>query len=213
MITLAESTILISAGPTHEAIDPVRYLGNRSSGKMGVALAAAALALGARVILILGPVSLAPPPGCTVIPVISAEEMYQAVKKYISEVDLFISAAAVADYKAFEMSPQKIKKSDDTLTLKLVKNVDILKSLSEIPHHARLVGFAAETENLLENAEKKLREKHLDAIIANPVGFDQGFEAEEQSAVLIFKNGEQIQFDQQSKKSLAMKILQSLKKL
>lgn len=181
-------TILITAGPTREAIDPVRYLTNRSSGKMGYALADAARLKGHRVILISGPTSLDVPDRIDFIPVESAADMYQAVAYWIGKCEVAIFAAAVADYRAAEIAPQKIKKSGETLTLELVRTADILGSArSEFSFAGTLVGFAAETENVLENAQGKRVRKQCDLVIANDVSRAEiGFDSSENEVTLVY---------------------------
>ncbi len=169
MRRLEGKTVLVTAGGTREPIDPVRYIGNHSSGKMGYAVAGAAIEAGARVILVSGPVSLEPPPGAEVVPVGSASEMYQAVMEHFPACDVVIKAAAVADYRPEQSSEHKIKKSGGDLVLKLVQNPDILKELGKIKGDKLLVGFAAETRDLLDNAAEKLQRKNLDMLIANDV--------------------------------------------
>ena len=183
--TLRGKTILINAGPTQEALDPVRYLSNYSSGKMGYALARSAYYQGARVILISGPSALIPPPFCEVIQVKSAAEMQGAVHTKINEVDVFIACAAICDFKPSQVSAQKIKKHQAHLNLKLIQNSDIISSVSHLQKKPFVLGFAAETENVLENAQKKLRDKYLDAIIANQVGENLGFNQEEQAVFIL----------------------------
>ena len=162
--------ILITAGPTREALDPVRFLTNRSSGKMGYALAEAARAAGHEVILISGPVNLSAPQGITLISVESAKEMFLAVEAQISKVTVAIFAAAVADYRPATKANQKIKKSSNLLTLELERTEDILGSARQVfGFSGLLVGFAAETENLIVNAHDKLTRKGCDLIIANDV--------------------------------------------
>ncbi len=181
-------TILITAGPTREAIDPVRYISNKSSGKMGYALAESAAAMGHRVILVSGPTSLDIPDGVDYIPVESAQEMFHAVEDYIQKVQIAIFAAAVADYRPASVPEQKIKKHTDTLTLELVKNPDILGSArSHFNYSGTLVGFAAETENLENNARLKLQRKRCDLIVANDVSRkDIGFDVQENEVLLVF---------------------------
>lgn len=165
-------TLLITAGPTREPIDPVRYLSNHSSGKMGYAIAAAAAKKGHRVILISGPTNIDIPDGVDFIPVETAQEMYEAVKGWISVCEIAIFAAAVADFRIAHYSEQKIKKAvdQDTMSLELVKNIDILGSVREdFGYQGVLAGFAAETENVLENARAKLTRKNCDLIFANDV--------------------------------------------
>jgi phosphopantothenoylcysteine decarboxylase/phosphopantothenate--cysteine ligase len=181
-------TILITAGPTREAIDPVRFLSNRSSGKMGYAMAEAAAEAGHRVILISGPTQLDIPDRVDYIPVESAAEMYEAVKHWIGKTEIAIFAAAVADYRPASVPEQKMKKNDDTMTLKLVKNPDILGSArNKFNYRGVLVGFAAETENLEDNARGKLDSKGCDLIVANDVSRkDIGFDTHENEVLLVF---------------------------
>lgn len=181
-------TILITAGPTREAIDPVRYLTNRSSGKMGYALAEAAQNRGHRVILISGPTLIDVPDGIDFIPIESAADMHQAVQHWIKKVDLAIFAAAVADYQPATIANQKIKKTGDTMTLELVRTPDILGATrSEFGFQGTLVGFAAETENVEENALGKLERKGCDLVIANDVSRkDIGFDSSENEITLIY---------------------------
>lgn len=162
---LAGVNVTITAGPTREAIDPVRYISNHSSGKMGYALARAAMEAGANVVLISGPVALEPPPRVRLVPVESARQMLDACQ--VAPGDIFISVAAVADYRPTDVAAEKIKKSADTLDLQLVKNPDILATLSLSANRPFCVGFAAETENLEAHARKKLAAKQLDLIFAN----------------------------------------------
>ncbi len=169
-LALSGKNLLITAGPTREAIDPVRYLSNHSSGKMGFAIADAATKMGASVTLVAGPVSLTANPDVKRIDVSSANDMLDAVMQQVSTSDVFISVAAVADYRLEEVKEQKIKKSDDTMQLTLVRNPDILKSVSTLPNRPFCLGFAAETENVEEHARGKLKNKNLDMIAANNVG-------------------------------------------
>jgi phosphopantothenoylcysteine synthetase/decarboxylase len=170
--------LLITAGPTREPLDPVRYLSNRSSGKMGYALASAAAERGHAVTLISGPVNLPAPTGVEVISVITAQEMYEAVKEHLRGQDAAIFSAAVADYRPAQIQPQKIKKSADRFTLELERTPDILGAArSTFGFSGVLIGFAAETENLIANATDKLTRKRCDLIVANQVstpgiGFD-----------------------------------------
>jgi phosphopantothenoylcysteine decarboxylase/phosphopantothenate--cysteine ligase len=176
---LKNKKVLITAGPTQEALDPVRYLTNYSSGKMGYALAASFYYQGAQVILISGPSALKPPQFCKFIAVRSAEEMQAQVLEHVAMVDIMIACAAVGDFRPKKYQLQKIKKDKKNLTLELTKNDDILKKISTHKHRPLLIGFAAETENIIENAKKKLKAKKLDMIIANQVGPNLGFGAEE----------------------------------
>ena len=159
--------MLVTAGPTYEAIDAVRGMTNLSSGKMGYAVARAAVESGADVVLVSGPVCLPPPAALKLVSVTSAEEMFAAVKDQISHVDIFVSVAAVADYRAKTVSGQKTKKTGNNITLELTPNPDILEYATSLPQPPFCVGFAAETENLEENAEAKRRKKKLPLLAAN----------------------------------------------
>jgi len=162
--------LVVTAGPTYEAIDPVRFIGNRSSGRMGYAIATAAQEAGANVTLISGPSHLQPPELANFIAVESAEEMQQAALSTINDCHIYISTAAVSDYRVKNIAPHKIKKTEDTLTLQLTKNDDILSAVANHTSRPYIVGFAAETENITENAKDKLIRKNLDMIVANDVG-------------------------------------------
>lgn len=195
--------ITITAGPTREAIDPVRYISNHSSGKMGYALAAAAQQLGAEVTLISGPVTLPAPPGVNVIHVESAEQMLAAAQA--QTMDVFVSCAAVADYRPAEVSQQKIKKEQkgDDAQLTLVKNPDILKTIATQPQPPFCIGFAAETEKVRQHALDKLRRKQLKLIVANDVSDKQiGFNSDNNAVTVYWQDGEQ-SFAAQSKQNLA----------
>lgn len=195
--------ITITAGPTREAIDPVRYISNHSSGKMGYALAAAAQQLGAEVTLISGPVTLPSPPGVNVIHVESAEQMLAAAQA--QTMDVFVSCAAVADYRPAEVSQQKIKKEQkgDDAQLTLVKNPDILKTIATQPQPPFCIGFAAETEKVRQHALDKLRRKQLKLIVANDVSDKQiGFNSDNNAVTVYWQDGEQ-SFAAQSKQNLA----------
>ena len=187
---LSGQQVLITAGPTREAIDPVRYLSNRSSGKMGYALARAAREAGASVTLISGPVTLDVPEGIRLIKVESAKEMHAAVMQQVDAANIFIACAAVADYGATEFAKEKIKKSADSMQLVLKKNPDILAEVAAMTPGPFTVGFAAETESLLQNARNKLLNKKLDLIAANQVGANLGFEQEDNSLTVIWQNGQ-----------------------
>jgi phosphopantothenoylcysteine decarboxylase/phosphopantothenate--cysteine ligase len=199
---LTGKTVVITAGPTREPIDPVRYITNRSSGKMGYAMARAAAAQGAEVILISGPVNLPEPPGVVVRNVLSAQEMYDATHACIGAADIFIGAAAVADYRPAEMQQQKIKKSDESMRIDLVRCPDILASVAGLDAGPFAVGFAAETEKVDDYARSKLEKKNLDMIIANRVGDDCGFDTDENSVNVIWPDGEQ-HFAETGKSELA----------
>ena len=184
--------ILVTAGPTTEHIDPVRFITNRSSGKMGYALARAALRRGAEVVLVSGPTSIKPPPGIHFCPVQTAEEMKKAVLEHRSGCHMIIKAAAVSDYRPKEMARQKVKKGADSVSLHMVKNPDILALLGQTKkdHPCILVGFAAETENLLNNAQKKIAAKNLDMIVANDVSRkDAGFQTDTNAVKIIYADG------------------------
>jgi phosphopantothenoylcysteine decarboxylase/phosphopantothenate--cysteine ligase len=203
---LAGRTVLVTAGPTREPLDPVRYITNRSSGKMGYAIASAAHALGARVILISGPVSLQDPRGTDVVQVETAAEMHAATHERIAEADIFIAAAAVSDYRPAETSAQKIKKTRDTMTLELVRSPDILASVAALEDAPFTVGFAAETENVRDYARGKLENKKLDMIVANRVGADCGFDYDDNAAELLWGGGEKA-FDKMPKSELAAALM------
>ncbi|HIF51134.1 MAG TPA: bifunctional phosphopantothenoylcysteine decarboxylase/phosphopantothenate--cysteine ligase CoaBC [Thiotrichaceae bacterium] len=203
---LTGSRILVTAGPTREAIDPVRYISNRSSGKMGYAVAMAALEAGADVSLISGPVNLPEPERVKVTNVSSAAEMHSAVMQKISDTDIFISAAAVADYSLETISQQKIKKSSDSFELKLKKNPDILLEVAALQSAPFSVGFAAETENLESNAQLKLRSKKLDMIAANLVGDNAGFDVDTNAMTVFWKTGQK-QLQQAPKNRLARNLI------
>ena len=183
--SLAGRTVLVTAGPTQEAIDPVRYLSNRSSGKMGYAIAQAAAEAGAKVILISGPTALATPTRVQRIDVRSAQQMRDAVMQHVNGSDIFISTAAVADYRPVQIADQKIKKTENTLTLELQRNPDILAEVVALKDGPFTVGFAAETENLEQHARDKLERKGLDMIAANQVGEGLAFEADENALLII----------------------------
>ncbi len=188
---LASRRIMVTAGPTREAIDPVRFISNRSSGRMGYAIAAAAAEAGASVLLVSGPVSLATPARVRRIDVESAAEMHAAVMHNIADIDIFISVAAVADYRADSVAQQKLKKTTEILSLELTPNPDILADVAALPDAPFTVGFAAETQALESNARNKLREKKLDMIAANAVGQQQGFDQEDNALQVLWMQGEQ----------------------
>jgi len=206
---LAGRTVLITAGPTREPLDPVRYLSNRSSGKMGYALAAAARDAGADVILVTGPVALEPPPGVDTIAVETAEAMYGSVHDRVAEADIFIAAAAVADYRPVSAAGEKIKKSAPEMAVELTRTRDILASVAALPRGPFSVGFAAETDRLEEYAIDKLEAKRLDMIVANRVGGGLGFEADE-NAVEIFWRGGSLSLPTAPKTALARQIVSAI---
>ena len=211
---LKGQTFLITAGPTQEALDPVRYLSNRSSGKMGYALAEAALKRGAKVILISGPVAIAPPVGCHFVQVRTAQEMYDAVFAHLEPATVIVKCAAVADYRPVRQSSQKIKKTDGPVSLELERTPDILAELGQKRGNRLLIGFAAETENLRDYATQKLESKNCDMIVANLVGQpDSGFESDSNEVLLALKSGEFILIAKASKREVADKILDEVLKL
>lgn len=203
---------LITAGPTIEAIDPMRYLTNHSSGKMGYAIAEAAARRGADVTLVSGPTQLSCPKGVKRIEVGSALEMYDAVHQYFEQADVVIKSAAVADFRPSQISSQKIKKNGDHMILELVPNPDILKSLGERKTHQVLVGFAAETQNVIEYAKEKIKKKHLDFIVANNISVkDAGFKGDTNIVTLIDKEGRIMAYEKMSKSKLGHIILDKVK--
>ena len=200
---------LVTAGPTREPIDPVRYISNRSSGKMGYAIAEAALEARHDVILISGPVSLMAPRGAKSIFVSTSDEMFDAVHRQAEECDVCILCAAVADYKPANVSSTKIKKRDERLSLELVRTRDILNSLArQRDRQFLLVGFAAETDHVEENAAQKLREKNCDIIIANDVSSAKsGMESDVNEVTILFRNGERQRISQAPKKNIARELV------
>jgi len=206
--------ILITAGPTREPIDPVRYLTNRSSGKMGYAIAAAAQKAGHQILLISGPTDLDIPPSVDFIPVETAAEMEQAVAQQISKMDAAIFSAAVADYTISTPSPQKIKKHGDTLNLELTKTTDILGSArTSYNFSGKLIGFAAESENLETNARLKLTKKNCDLIVANNISLPGlGFDSDQNKILLCYPE-KTIELPENSKEHLATHIVEALEQL
>jgi phosphopantothenoylcysteine decarboxylase/phosphopantothenate--cysteine ligase len=193
---------LITAGPTREPIDPVRYISNRSSGKMGYAIAEAALDAGHDVILISGPVNLAPPRNVKFISVSTSDEMFDAVHRYADESDVCVLCAAVADYKPAQVSPLKIKKRAAQVSLELIRTHDILDSLGRQQNRKfLLVGFAAETDHLEANATKKLRAKNCDIIVANDARI--AMESDENELLILFRDREMKKISRASKQNLA----------
>ncbi len=203
---------LITAGPTREALDPVRYLSNRSSGRMGFALAAAAAAAGHRVTLIAGPVGLITPPGVMRVDVVSAQEMCEAVKALLPGCEAAIFSAAVADYRPVNPSTQKIKKSAGTMTLTLEKTTDILGSVrGGFGWQGYLVGFAAETEELVRHAREKLERKGCDLIVANDVSQpDTGFDSPDNAVTLLFRDGGMCELPRMAKDVLAALLIEQI---
>ena len=207
---LSGKTVLITAGPTREAIDPVRYITNRSSGKMGYAIASAAQALGANVQLVSGPVALDNPQGVEREWVESASEMHKKTMSLAANADIFIATAAVADYSPADIATQKIKKDKDQpnqeVTLVLSTNKDILSDVSHAFPDLFSVGFAAETENLIANAQAKMQRKKLDMIVANQVGKNQGFDQDTNQIEILWQGG-QLSIPEKSKQALAFELM------
>ncbi|MEG1479317.1 MAG: bifunctional phosphopantothenoylcysteine decarboxylase/phosphopantothenate--cysteine ligase CoaBC, partial [Clostridiales bacterium] len=208
---LAGKSFLISAGPTIEPIDPVRYITNRSSGKMGYALAKAAISRGAKVTLVSGTVNIQPPPKVKVVNVISAQEMAKAMAENYEAADIVIMAAAVADYRVAAVATEKIKKSETEMTLKLVKNDDILANLGAKKQHQYLVGFAAETSDIKENALNKLKKKNLNMIVANDVTQKgAGFDVDTNIVTIYTNDNKVLNVDLTTKENLANIILEEI---
>jgi len=204
--------VAITAGPTREAMDPIRHLSNASTGAMGIALAQEAAARGADVTLILGPTALLPPAGVRTIRVVTAQEMFEAAIADATGADLTIASAAVADWRPAEQSAHKLKKSDADLNVRMVRNPDILKTLGERKGGTFLVGFAAETQAHEQNALDKLRNKNLDAIAVNDVSEERGFGAVENTLTLLFSGGEREELGTGSKPLLAARMLDAISK-
>jgi phosphopantothenoylcysteine decarboxylase / phosphopantothenate---cysteine ligase len=209
---LAGETVLITAGPTREKIDPVRYLTNRSSGRMGYALAEAALRRGARVLLVTGPTALKPPGAAEVISIESGDQMREAVLRLLPEASIVIKTAAVADYRPKSAASQKIKRSGP-MTLELDPTTDILSEIARHKQSQIVIGFAAETQNFLENARKKLSAKSLDAIVVNDVSHDGvGFDSD-RNAVTIITQSEVIEVPETTKWEVAQRVLDQVVRL
>jgi phosphopantothenoylcysteine decarboxylase / phosphopantothenate---cysteine ligase len=205
----AGETVLVSAGPTREKIDPARYITNRSSGRMGYALAEAALRRGARVLLVSGPTSLTPPAAAEVTRIESAEQMHDAVLKLLPESTIVIKTAAVSDYRAKTVVEQKIKRKGP-LSLQLEATPDILKEISSRKQSQIIVGFAAETENVLENARQKLTAKNLDAIVVNDVSREGiGFDSD-RNQVTIITHDEVVEVPETTKWEVAQRVLDQI---
>lgn len=206
---LSGKSVLITAGPTKEPIDPVRFITNRSSGKMGYSLAEAAIDAGAIVTLITGPVDIEPPMKCNAIPVETAKEMHEAVMHHVNKKDIYIGTAAVSDYRPARKNETKLKKDDkgSPLILELVENQDILKSVSELDERPYVVGFAAETNDLIKNAKTKFKNKGLDLIVANDVSDKSiGFDSDDNAVTLITKSRNLV-IEKESKRKIAKRII------
>ncbi|HUU53915.1 MAG TPA: bifunctional phosphopantothenoylcysteine decarboxylase/phosphopantothenate--cysteine ligase CoaBC [Armatimonadota bacterium] len=204
--------VLVTAGPTREPLDPVRFISNRSSGKMGYALAEAAAGRGAAVTLVSGPTSLPRPAGCEVVPVETTEQMYEAVLGRFPECDVFLAAAAPADYAPDAVAPQKLKKTAEPLTIELKPTADILAECGRRKKPEQLLaGFAAETENLIPSAQEKLRSKNLDMIVANDVSRgDAGIDSDWNAGYLLFRDGRNVELPVMEKSAFAQRILEAV---
>lgn len=204
--------VVVTAGPTIVPIDPVRILTNRSSGKMGYSIAEEARDRGAEVVLISGPTSLRKPNGIKVIDIKTNEDMFNAIKNEFKDADIVIKSAAVADYKAKNYSNEKIKKTGDDLNLIFERDRDILKTLGDMKENQILVGFAAESSNLKENAKGKLDRKNLDYIVANDISKSEtGFASDENKVTIISKSGEEVSLEKMSKREVAKNIFDIIK--
>jgi len=206
---LERETILITAGPTREPIDPVRYLSNRSSGRMGYAIAEAAAQRGARVILVSGPVSIPAPAGVELVGVETAQQMYDAVLDRLQESTVIVKCAAVADYRPASIADQKIRKTAGEIALQLEPTADILTELGKRKENRVLIGFAAETENLRESAMRKLEAKNCDMIVANKA--PEAFDSEMNQVALVFRNGEIQELPRAAKREIANQILDRIR--
>ena len=212
---LEGEVVLITAGPTQEPLDPVRYITNRSSGKMGYAIASAALERGARVILVSGPVHIPEPPGAELIHVNTAVEMHKAVMEHMDAATMIVKSAAVADYHRADPPKQKVKKTAARLSLELDPTPDILAEAGKKKGDRLLVGFAAETENLVEEARRKMESKNCDMVVANLVGQGEGsgFESDENEVVLVLRTGGTIPVRRAAKTEIAQRILDEMLRL
>lgn len=211
---LRGETVLVTAGPTQEPLDPVRFISNRSSGRMGYALAEAAVARGARTILISGPVQIPPPSGVELIPVQTAKEMRDEVFEHLKPATIVIKAAAVADFHLAKVPVQKMKKTAARISLELDPTPDILAELGRKKEDRLLIGFAAETENLQQEARRKLESKNCDMVVANLVGgADTGFESEQNEVLLVLRTGETLRVAKAAKREVADRIFDETLKL
>jgi phosphopantothenoylcysteine decarboxylase/phosphopantothenate--cysteine ligase len=205
---------VVTAGPTREAIDPVRFISNRSSGKMGYAIAEAALARGNEVTLISGPASIAAPRGMQLVSITTSDELYDAVHRAVRACDVLVMCAAVSDYKPAAPAKRKMKKRKTPFALKLIPTRDVLASLPKKNRRYLVVGFAAETHDLKINAQKKLRRKNCDLIVANDVSrSDAGMESDENEVVIFFRNGESQKISRTSKKNIARELVKIISKM
>ena len=199
--------VLITAGPTRECLDPVRFISNRSSGKMGYAMAQAFRAAGADVVLVAGPVSLPTPAGVRCVCVESAEQMYAAVRQELPSIQLLVATAAVADYRPIEVAERKIKKKSETLSLEMTRTTDILASVAADPKRPFVVGFAAETDSVEQHAREKLLRKNLDMICANEVGAAKAFDCEDNALLVLWRGGGRAELARAPKRELATQLV------
>ncbi|HKP03106.1 MAG TPA: phosphopantothenoylcysteine decarboxylase [Chthoniobacterales bacterium] len=205
---------VVTAGPTREAIDPVRFISNRSSGKMGYAIAEAALAQGNEVTLISGPAAIAPPPEATFVSITTSDELHDAVQRAVPTCDVLVMCAAVSDYKPAAVSPRKMKKRNAPFALRLIATRDILASLPKDNRRYLVVGFAAETHDLKINAREKLLRKNCDLMVANDVsGKDSGMESDENEVLIFFRNGETKKISRAPKKIIARELVKIIAKM
>jgi len=207
---LAGKRVLITAGPTREPLDPVRYISNRSSGKMGFALAAEARDRGASVTIVCGPASASPPSGCKIVPVETAQQMYDRVMENLDAAQIVVMAAAVADYRPASIATQKIKKDQSAPAVDLEPTQDILKAVGTSKGSRILVGFAAETENLQANAERKLRGKNCDLLVANLVGDGLAFDTDDNQGLILSASGDVVEISRMSKRQMAGRIFDAV---
>jgi phosphopantothenoylcysteine decarboxylase/phosphopantothenate--cysteine ligase len=205
---------VVTAGPTREAIDPVRFISNGSSGKMGYAIAEAAIAAGHSVTLISGPATVSPPEGVQLISIMTSDELHDAVHRALGNCDVLVMCAAVSDYKPATVEPRKMKKRKIPFALELIPTCDILASLPREDRNYLVVGFAAETHDLEANARKKLREKNCDMIVANDVSqSDSGMESDENAVTIFFRNGESQTISRAAKKIIAPELVKIISKM
>jgi phosphopantothenoylcysteine decarboxylase / phosphopantothenate---cysteine ligase len=205
---------VVTAGPTREAIDPVRFISNRSSGKMGYAIADAAITAGHSVTLISGPATVSPPNGAQLISIATSDELHDAVHRALDECDVLVMCAAVSDYKPARVEPRKMKKRKAPFALELIPTRDVLASLPKEDRSYLVVGFAAETHDLEANAQKKLREKNCDMIVANDVSkTDSGMESDENAVTIFFRNGESQTISRAAKKIIARELVKIISKI
>jgi phosphopantothenoylcysteine decarboxylase/phosphopantothenate--cysteine ligase len=205
---------VVTAGPTREAIDPVRFISNRSSGKMGYAIAEAAIAAGHSVTLISGPATVAPPDGAKFISIMTSDELHDAVHRAAPECQVLVMCAAVSDYKPATVEPRKMKRRKTPFALELIPTRDILASLPQGNREFLVVGFAAETDDLELNARKKLQEKNCDMIVANDVSkTDSGMESDENAVTIFLRSGESKKISRRSKKIIARELVKIISKM